>query len=317
MLLESPRENSVENADGQSISITWQQILTQRGCLKWVGGKLSPTYAALLMFGKAPQQWLPNTTILAIRFSGKSMSDQFIKQEIRGPLPQQLRMAEIFLKQNIRSVVRMDGLMHTEQMEYPFEAVREVLVNAVAHRDYNLQGDIIHLHLFSDRLEVQSPGILPGPVTLSNLLNARFARNPIITQLLADLGFVERLGYGLDRVVTAMAQQDLPAPHFEETAGRFTVTLYNNLEIHQDVTHSSMQIYMQMDLNPRQLNAIRYILRTKRITNREFQDLCPDVHVETLRRDLADLTSKGLLIKVGDKKATYYIMKWIPDQETK
>ena len=108
----------------------------------------------------------------------------------------------------------------------PAEAVRELLVNAVAHRDYNLQGDNIHLNIFADRLEVQSPGGLPGPVNLDNLLEARFSRNAVIVQVLADLGFVERLGYGLDRVVRAVRQAGLRQPKFEEVGGAFRVTLF-------------------------------------------------------------------------------------------
>jgi ATP-dependent DNA helicase RecG len=205
------------------------EFLLQRGCVQRVDGKLLPTYAGLLMFSSMPQQWLPSSLILAARFSGPQFSDEFVKQEIRGPLPEQLHQAEGFLRSNLRTIVRMSGLSHVESMEYPYEAVRELLVNAAAHRDYNAQGDTIHIHLFSNRLEIHSPGGLPGPVNLSNLLEARFARNAVITQLLADLGFVERLGYGLDRVVSAMSEMRLPPPKFEEIAGSFRVTLYNNL----------------------------------------------------------------------------------------
>jgi ATP-dependent DNA helicase RecG len=68
-------------------------------------------------------------------------------------------------------------------------------------------------------------------------------------------------------------------------------------------------IYQDMDLNIRQKLALQFLLHQSRITSRDYQELCPDVHAETLRRDLADLVSKGVLIKVGDKKATYYILK--------
>ncbi len=212
-----------------------EEILLRRGCLRRentpgrrAGSKspLQPTYAGLLLFGYHPQQWLPNATILAARFSGVAFADRYIKLDISGTLPDQLRQAETFVRDNLRTVVRLNGLEHQETLEYPFEAVRELLVNAVAHRDYNQQGDTIHLNIFSDRIEVQSPGGLPGPVTLKNLLEARFSRNAVIVQVLSDLGFVERLGYGLDRVVTVMRQNGLRPPRFEELAGSFRVTLF-------------------------------------------------------------------------------------------
>ncbi|MBN2500931.1 MAG: putative DNA binding domain-containing protein, partial [Anaerolineales bacterium] len=154
----------------------WKNVLEQRGCLVRQGKKRRPTYAALLLFGKHPQQWSPSASITAARFPGTALSDQFLKQDLRGTLPQQLRQAEIFLNDNLRSVVRVIGLTHQTTPEYPLEAVRELLVNAVAHRDYNAQGDNIHLHIFADRLEVHSPGGLPGPINLKNLLQARFSR---------------------------------------------------------------------------------------------------------------------------------------------
>lgn len=283
------------------------EILLRRGCLRREEEKLRPTYAALLLFGHYPQRWLPTASILAARFSGVAFGDQFVKQEIGGSLPEQLRRAEIFIHDNFRRVVRMVGLSHQEVLEYPFEAVRELLVNAVAHRDYNQQGDTIHLNLYADRLEVSSPGGLPGPVTLENLLKARFSRNPVIVQVLSDLGFVERLGYGLDRVVTLMQQNGLKKPRFEETAGSFRVTLFRETSpegVEVDLSH-----YRDLDLNPRQERALSYLVQHKRITNREYQELSPDVHPETLRRDLVDLVSKGILLKIGDKKATYYILK--------
>ncbi|MCU0485033.1 MAG: putative DNA binding domain-containing protein [Anaerolineales bacterium] len=295
---------------------TWEDVLLRRGCLIQVDGELRPTYAGLLLFGRFPQRWLPNATLLAARFAGESFTDQFIKQEISGSLVQQLRQAETFLRDQLRSVVRMLGLAHDEVLEYPFEAVRELLVNAVAHRDYNVQGDNIHLNIFSDRLEIQSPGVLPGPVNLSNLLQARFSRNAVITQVLSDLGYVERLGYGLDRVVEVLRQQHMRLPKFEEFAGTFRVTLFNDLPAGSKAAALfDLSAYAELGLNPRQQAALVFLARSKRITNREYQDLCPDVHAETLRRDLAALVELGLLIKVGDKRATYYILKHVPGEE--
>jgi ATP-dependent DNA helicase RecG len=319
-----------------------EAILLRRGCLRLVGERsaqkhssgatartgdtglqesklefdlsaLRPTYAALLLFGKYPQQWLPNASILAARFSGRTLSDHFFKQEFAGTLPEQLRLAEAFLRDNMRNVVRLVGLAHQEMSEYPLEALRELLVNAVAHRDYNLQGDNTHIHIFADRIEVHSPGLLPGPMNLGNLLEARFSRNPVIMQVLSDMGFVERLGYGLNRVMEAMRQNALQPPRFEETAGTFRVTLFGASEARMAAPPPDLRAYRAMDLNSRQGQALAFLLKqpavSRRITSRDYQELCPDVHAETLRRDLVDLVERGLLIKVGDKRATYYILK--------
>jgi ATP-dependent DNA helicase RecG len=289
------------------------EFLYRRGVLHLVNGCLHPTNAALLLFGRHPQQRLPNGNILAASFPDQAMTDTFIKQDMTGTLPVQLRQAEAFVRANLRSVVRMQGLVREEQPEIPFEAVRELLVNAVAHREYGVQGDNIHLYIFSDRLEIHSPGDLPGPVTLENLLEARFSRNPILVQVLSDLGFVERLGYGLQRVVTAMQKAGLRPPRFEEIGGSFRATLFSATmynpawaELSQSLPPELLQ---SQEFNLRQRMALGYLLHNQRITSSSYQELCPGVHAETLRRDLAEMVSKGILIKVGDKKATYYILK--------
>lgn len=308
---------------------TPEQVLLRRGCLRMApdaaGDRrldeassagplpvdaLRPTYGALLLFGKQPQQWLPSAGILAARFSGSTLTDQFIKQDIQGTLPDQLRLAEAFVRDHLPRIVRMEGLEHTETPAYPPEALRELLVNAVAHRDYNLQGDLIHINIFTDRIEILSPGSLPGPMTLDNLLEARFSRNPVVLQVLADLGFVERLGYGLNRVVEVMRKNHLRPPRFEDVAGTFRATLFAPAETQASVEAlAGLDAYKDLNLNSRQQHALLFLRQNRRITNRDYQELCPDVHTETLRRDLADLVERGLVIKVGDKRATYYILK--------
>jgi len=291
-----------------------EQVLLRRGCLSQETGPggeciLHPNYAGLLLFGRYPQRWLPNATILAARFSGAAFADHYLKQDIGGTLVDQLHQVEAFFYQNLPSAIRLVGLAHEETLEYPPEAVRELLVNAVAHRDYNLQGDNIHLNIFADRLEVQSPGGLPGPVNLDNLLEARFSRNAVIVQVLADLGFVERLGYGLDRVVRAVRQAGLRQPKFEEVGGAFRVTLFGESLIPHAAQLQQAAAYHHLNLNPRQEHALAYLIQNQRITSRDYQELSPEVHPETLRRDLVDLVERGVLIKVGDKRATYYILK--------
>jgi ATP-dependent DNA helicase RecG len=163
------------------------------------------------------------------------------------------------------------------------------------------------LNIFYDRIEVHSPGGLPGPVTLENLLEARFSRNAVNVQVLSDLGFVERLGYGLDRVVALARQHGLRPPRFEEVAGSFRATLF--APVQSQPAHARLTELAVQGVNPRQEFALVYLGSHSRITNSEYQSLCPDVHSETLRRDLSDLVARGLLIKVGDKRATYYILK--------
>src|SRR5690606_4176436 len=205
-----------------------RKVLLKRGCLTMVNGELMPTNAGILLFGVDPQRFVRGAEITAARFAGETMSDTFSRQDILGTLPDQIRRAETFLIDHLRKGVQIGSAMaRQESFEYPLEAVRELVVNAVAHRDYSISGDGIRLFIFKDHLEVTNPGRLAGPVTVDNIKDERFSRNPVIVQVLSDMGFIERLGYGVDRVIHLMQQQNLHIPAFEETSGGFRVILRN------------------------------------------------------------------------------------------
>jgi ATP-dependent DNA helicase RecG len=285
-----------------------EEVLLQRGCVAHSEGQLRPTYAGLLLFGHDAQRWVPSSEILVVRYAGTTMDDTFIREELSGSLPEQIRQAEAFIVSNMRRGVRLEGLERIEETEYPVEAVREALVNAVAHRDYQIRGDEIRVMFFADRVTFYSPGRLPGHVTLDNLVDERFSRNEVIVQVLSDMGFIERLGYGVDRMIRLMAGAGLPAPQFQETAAGFQVTLtgYGESLIGED---DNSRAWRHLNLNDRQEKALAYLTDKGRITNREYQELCPEVSAETIRRDLASLVRKNLLLKIGEKRATYYIFK--------
>jgi ATP-dependent DNA helicase RecG len=139
------------------------------------------------------------------------------------------------------------------------------------------------------------------------------------------MGFIERLGYGVDRVIDLMREKHLREPKFEETAGGFRVCLYNDPLGEQPATDKAAISALKIDgqyqgkmVNPRQEAALIYLLRdgNSRITNSDLQTLCPDVHPETIRRDLADLVTKDILRELGEKRGSYYVMNNDPLSQT-
>jgi ATP-dependent DNA helicase RecG len=296
------------------------QALLARGCagfLEYGGdevtrtgrpGPIVPTVAGMLLFGRNPQQFLRSAEIICVRYAGSTMGDEFVRQDIGGNLQDQIRQAEAFVVTNMRRGMKISGITREETTEYPLPVVREAIVNAVAHRDYSIRGEGIRLLMFNDRMEVYSPGRLPGHVTLENMKDERYSRNEAIVAVLSDMGYIERLGYGIDRMITAMTAQGLPEPHFEETSAGFKVTLQSSSA---DLVspEPAQQIWGHALLNERQEQALAFVKATGRITNSDFQAFIPDVSPETIRRDLADLVAKNLLLRIGEKRATYYILK--------
>jgi|YNPBryantNP2012_1023418.scaffolds.fasta_scaffold00759_1 ATP-dependent DNA helicase RecG len=283
-------------------------VLARRGCLLKENNTWRPTVSGYLLFGREPQRVFPSAEILLARYASTAMQDEFLREVIRGPLPEQIRRAEAWLVANMRKGARLDAFQREERTEYPLPAVREAIVNAVAHRDYAIRGDEIRVLMFSDRIEVYSPGRLPGHVTVENIIEERFSRNEVIAQVLADLGFIERLGYGIDRMIHQMREWGLPAPRFVETTNGFKVTLRGPGE--KLVSEESAKLkWRALDLNERQRAALDFLVQHQRITNRDYHDMFPEVSEETIRRDLADLVEKDVLIKMGDKRGTYYILK--------
>ncbi|BCX04960.1 MAG: transcriptional regulator [Candidatus Roseilinea sp.] len=280
-----------------------EDVLLRRGCLIKRSRQIKPTYAGLLLFGRQPQRWVRGAEILCARFGGFEMDDVFARQTIGGTLPEQIRRAEAFLAENMPHRARLRAWQRSDEPLYPPGVLREAVVNAVAHRDYRLTGNQIHVLMFSDRVEVRSPGRLPGHITLKNLLRERYSRNEAIVQVLADMGFIERLGYGIDRMVRAMKEADQPPPAFEETDAGFAVTLYA-----KSAAPSALPA-PQTAQQQRWQKMLAYLKANGRITNRDYQELCPDVNPETLRRDFVDMVERGLILRIGDKRGTYYILK--------
>jgi ATP-dependent DNA helicase RecG len=288
------------------------EALIKRGCLaKDEEGHLYPTNAGVLLFGCTPERFFPSAGIIAVHYDGLQMSDTYTRQDIRGSLPDQLQQAEVFVQNHMSPTFYLKDLDWQERPVLPLDAVREVIANAVAHRAYDKRGDSIRLFIFADRLECYSPGCLPGHITVDNLLTERLSRNETIVQVLSDMGFTERLGYGLNRLARRMAEEGLPPPKFEETAAGFKVILFNRPATHLACQPDANPVYkwMAQGLYERQIKAMNFALEHGRVNSSDYARLCPDVSSETLCRDLVNLVERDLLLKVGDNRVTYYILK--------
>lgn len=196
----------------------------------------------------------------------------------------------------------LEGLQREEKWEYPLEALREAVVNALIHRDYTYPADI-QIRLEEDRLEVWSPGELPPPLTPDQLYqpHSSVLRNPLLAQAFYFAGIIERWGTGTTRIVHLCREQGLPEPEFANRQGGFRVTFLKD-----PYTPERLR---KLGLNERQIKAVLYVKEHGEISNQKYRELT-GVSKRTASRDLDDLAAHGLLEKHGQTgRGTRYTLR--------
>ena len=217
----------VFNKNIDDLGIDIQQFFQNIKVIKAENKELYATVAGLLVFGKAPQDFLPNSRISAVRFIGNGVSSEMIdRREITGTLPELIDQAQAFIIRNIKNSTKFDGTVRKDIYEYPPEAIRELIVNAVVHRNYSISGSQIRIYIFNDRLEVRSPGRLPNTITIENIrYGNHFTRNPLIAKLMINLGYMEDIGLGIPKVYDSMKKHNNTEPKFYVRDHDFIATL--------------------------------------------------------------------------------------------
>lgn len=206
------------------------QALTARGLIVRDGRRIRPTVAGLLVLGRHPQTYFPQAAVRLLRYAGSSREtgsrlNVTRDERLEGPLSAQVDGARRRLARWIPTAIRLERRGRFETVALiPRFAWLEAVVNAVVHRSYTITGDHVRVELFDDRLEVTSPGRLPGLVRLDNIRSTRFARNPRMARAFADLGYGRELGEGVNRMFEEMERAGLPDPLYSQGSASVTVT---------------------------------------------------------------------------------------------
>jgi ATP-dependent DNA helicase RecG len=220
----------------------WKRLLINTDLLVENRGQYIPTVGSIIHFGANPNRYLPQAGITAVAYPGKEKDYSTKERNVfRGPAVA-LRSASgdvvengvieqtlEFVKRNMQSFGWVDESgTRQERQDYPFEAVRESIINAIAHRDYTITVTDIEVAIYIDRLEVISPGRLPNTVTVEKMRTGyRASRNELIKEILRDYRYIEATGMGIPRkIVEGMRQHNGTEPDLIEEEDRFTVRLY-------------------------------------------------------------------------------------------
>jgi len=302
---------------------TKEEALTQLRILAQDGNTLRPTLSGLLTFGIYPQGFFPQLRITFVQFYGTTETEHTPKGEryldnrsFEGPISDMINEAERHIYASMRKAALITGMRRQDIPEYPPEALREALANAIAHRDYSpyVRGSYIQVRMFADRMEIQSPGGLFGNVTIDNLDQEQSTRNTRLMRLMEDLHIVENRGNGIQAMLQAMRDANLEPPGFDDKRTSFWVTLHNHTLMDPDAIQWLNQ-FADYPLNDRQRVALVYLQQQTQLTNRDYRHLN---HVDTIKagEELRGLVQTGLVTQNGASRWTYYTLITESDDQT-
>lgn len=276
-----------------------------------------PTVAGILFFGKEPQKFFPAHVIKAARFKDTSTTAFLDHEIISGTIPDMIDRAFLFVERNTRHGARIEGLLRVEEDEYPAEAVREILANACIHRDFVITDSSIRCQIFTNRIEVDSPGgLLPG-VTVSSIMTTSRLRNRKLAELLYHIGYIEAQGTGIRRVVNLMQKAGLETPKFMDQSYSLFVTLPGpeySQAIEQQISSSNPNLsslpFSEKELeglNLRQRQFLVMLANSGRLNRQDYQNTFK-VSERTAKSDIKVLRDRNLVEMTGGSKNTSYIL---------
>lgn len=261
--------------------------------------------AAIILFGTDPGRFYPNISVKIGRF-GKSDDDLKYQEVIEGNLFKILsEVPEMLNNKFLTKRIDFEGLQRIEKGEYPVAALREMLLNALVHKNYS--GAQIQLRVYDDKISIWNEGTLPEGLSFEALKRQHPSRprNPLIADVCFKGGFIDAWGRGTLKIINSCNDAGLPEPEFIGIDGGVLVTIFKD-------TYTEDQL-KKLGLNERQIKAVFYVKENGKITNTQLQELA-NISDRTATRDLSDLVSRKIFEQIGATgKGTSYILRRLKD----
>ena len=290
-----------ERISGRNVVGSAKDFIRSLGCLK----KGRPTNGAVLLFGKDPQAVFGNAYIALTRYKGKGVSGEHIDyKEFTGNLFRQITNCNDYIVEHIAIMSRLHpGKVQGENIpEYGLFSIRELITNAVCHRDYFDRGSKVIIKMFDDRIEVYNRGGLPEGITPKNITSEQHSRSPVLARALAKVKFIEEIGEGWDKIIEEHRTHPLkPAmPLIKADKESVLVTVFSTREKFEEAK--------VLELSERQRKIVEYLKEHGRITRSICMKIL-DVSKDTAVRELSCLKSKGIVEQKGVGRGIYYVLK--------
>ncbi|WP_304287720.1 ATP-binding protein [Capnocytophaga leadbetteri] len=263
--------------------------LTENGQLK---------RAALLLFHPDPEKYVTNAYVKIGYFSDDD-SDLLFQDEVHGNLFEQVeKTMELLFTKYIKAIISYEGIYRVETYEYPQEAVREAVHNAIAHKDYS-GATPIQISVYKDKIMIWNYGQLPENWTIDTLQekHSSVPYNPDISNAFFRVGYIEAWGRGIRKMNEQCTKAGLPNPLYYYASSGFWVVFHKDIYNETDLREKG--------LNERQIKAIFYLKERRKITNSEYQKL-NNISKRTATNDLADLVDNKMIRNYGVGAGSYY-----------
>lgn len=308
-----------------------EKLLHSLGVLK--DGHL--TKAGMMLFGENVGAYLPQARFRVLKIDGTELGYgdklRIVKDKtFEGPFVKTIPEARAFISSQLRDYQfqEQETMRFTTMHEYPEYPWFEGLVNAVTHRDYSIYGEYIRVYIYDDRMLIQSPGKLPGAVTLDNIRNHRFSRNPTIARVFSAFDWVRELNEGVDKIFQEMDEAGLPAPEYENDNDYYLkLVLKNNLtqrvpRLRDDRAANVGNVgnYVgnhvgntKIQLNETEEKVLELVIEDQSLSAQRISEIL-GVGKRQTERTLKSLREKGLIFREGGTRGFWKILEVPQDQ---
>jgi len=292
---------SLANIESEISSEDFHRRLTQQGLLKKEDGQLTPTGFGILLFGKEPRVTMPQAAMLATIHYPDGTEET---KDFDGPMVLIPELMEKWLHEKLPNVIDRNAMQRKVIPPLPFEMIREAVVNALIHRDYDIREAKCQLIVTANTITIKSPGSPLSPITLEQLqkFNApMLSRNPGLHYVFAQMHMAEERGLGISSLKKRAEEIGLPIPKYSYEVPYLVLTLYRNLEGAADELLETIAMKLNADENA----AWQFILTKESVTSRELIESMK-FDERKAQRVLKKLIDAGLLERIGKGPATRY-----------
>lgn len=287
-----------------------QKKLETLGILVPYADKLVCSNGGLILFGQNQlrERYFPNTKVRCARFQGTDKVDFIDQYDCEGTIIEAMKEIPSFIRRNTRLAAKIDQIQRKDVPEYALLAIREVLTNALVHADYSIKGMNPRIAIFSDRLEIENPGMLPFGYTLKEFVaGVSHVRNKVIARVFRELNLMEEWGTGYRRITKVCQAGGYQTPTWEELGTAIRVIFKPHLAAQEKIEHPVSA--KAKDPTLRQQKILDFLYNKEPLSAKKIhKGLKEKISERSFRNDLLELKAHGLLKMMGSGPGTLWVL---------